>query len=363
MSIKLSKLEIEPDPELLSGQMVVSGFDGKKAPRELKAALKEGRLSGVILFRRNLEKPAQVRKLTDSIRDACALPPLIAIDQEGGRVQNLPGPFTQWPSMREFGKRADSGKARALAQAVAAELLAAGINTNFAPVLDVDTNPENPVIGDRSLDSDPHAVARLGSAMIEGYTGAGLLSCGKHFPGHGDASVDSHLDLPEVDVDRTTLERRELLPFQEAIAAGVPMIMSAHLKAAALDPYYPATISRKVMYDLLRVEMGFEGVVMTDDLEMGALMKHMPMEDAAYSAARAGCDLLLMCSGPGRAELARKTVVDAIKNGALSMGDVTVSARRVLSLKERFLLDGPPPKEELDKVAGCKEHQDLARVT
>jgi len=203
-------------------------------------------------------------------------------------------------------------------------------------------------------------VARLGAALIEGMTGAGIICCAKHFPGHGDASVDSHLDLPVVEADRATLERRELVPFARAIQSRVPMIMTAHLKAIALDPYYPATISRGVLHELLRDEMGYEGVIITDDLEMGALSKYMPISDAAYSAARAGADLLLVCSGGDRAEEARQAVVEGLRLGAINFGEAVASVRRVLALKEEFLMKGPPSSDEIDKVVGCEGHQALA---
>lgn len=353
--------EIELDPELMAGQMVIAGFEGKKISPELKAALSQGRLSGVILFERNLGSPEETRALTDEIRAASAVPPLIAIDHEGGRVQRLKAPFTIWPSARALGQKGDTHSLREIAAAMAAELLAAGVNLNLAPVADVDSNPDNPVIGDRSFGEDPSRVAHLAAAMIEGFSAAGLVSCAKHFPGHGDAAVDSHEDLPEVTAERIQLERRELPPFVEAIKAHVPMIMTAHLKATALDPYYPATISRPILLELLREEMGFDGVIITDDLEMKALGKYMTLPDAAFSAAKAGADLLLVCSSLDRAELARKSLVDALKHGVLDFGEITRSVRRVLALKEKFLSAAPPHSSALRDLVGQAKHQELAR--
>jgi beta-N-acetylhexosaminidase len=352
-------LEIQLDPDLMAGQMVVAGFEGKTLPAEVERALTRGHLSGVILFNRNLGAPDEVRALTDAIRSASSLPPIIAVDQEGGRVQRLSAPFTRWPSMRALGAR-DSKTARELAAAIAAELSAVGINTNLAPVLDVDSNPGCSAIADRSLGPDPHKVAHLGAAMVKAYRDAGVISCAKHFPGHGDVVVDSHDDLPVSDADRSTLERRELVPFHEAIAARVPMIMTAHLKAAALDPYYPATISRPVLNDLLREEMGHDGVIITDDLMMGALMKYMPLKDAAFSAARAGADLLLVCSGPAPAEEARKTIVDGLHQGALDFGQTTLSVRRIIRMKEEYLLTKPPPKNQIKEVVGSEKHRTIS---
>ncbi|HUT55885.1 MAG TPA: beta-N-acetylhexosaminidase [bacterium] len=354
-------LEIQLDPDLMAGQMVVGGFEGKTLPAEMERALSRGRLSGVILFNRNLGSPEEVRALTDAIRSASSLPPIIAVDQEGGRVQRLSPPFTRWPSMRALGAR-DSKTARELASAIAAEMMAVGINTNLAPVLDVDSNPGCSVIADRGLGPDPNKVAHLGAAMIQAYREAGVISCAKHFPGHGDTTVDSHDDLPVSETDRSTLERRELIPFGEAIKARVPMIMTAHLKATALDPYYPATISRPIINDLLREEMGFDGVIITDDLMMGALMKYMPLKDAAFSAARAGADLLLVCSGPAAAEEARKTIVDGLHQGILDFGQTTLSVRRVVRIKEEYLMKKLPAREKINEVVGSGKHKELAET-
>ncbi len=353
-------IEIELDPDFIAGQMVIAGFAGKVLPAEVAEALEAGRLSGVILFDRNRGSPGEVRDLTDSIRAASVVPAIIAIDHEGGQIQRLGAPATVWPRAREVGATANTRKARQLGKAMAAELLAVGINVNFAPVLDVDSNPDNPVIGDRSFSHDASRVAKLGAAMIDGFNQAGLLSCGKHFPGHGDTDLDSHHDLPEVSADRETLERRELLPFQAAIKAGVPMIMTAHVKATAIDKYYPATISRPILYDLLRVAMGFNGLIVSDDLEMGALAENMPIEDAAFSAARAGCDLLMACSGPDRAEAARDALANAIKTGALDFGAATFTARRILDLKDKRLSAPAPNRDEIEKILGAPEHRELA---
>jgi len=348
-------IEIELDPDIVAGQMVVGAFEGRALPAEVEMALAGGLLSGVILFESNLGSPEEVRDLTDAVRDAAPVPPFIAIDQEGGRVQRLKEPFTVWPSMKALGKKNDAGMAREVAGAIAAELLSVGINTNFAPVLDVDSNPDNPVIGDRSLGSDPGRVARLGAAMIEGFNHAGLISCAKHFPGHGDTSEDSHHEMPTADADRETLDRRELVPFAAAIKAKVPAIMTAHVKVPALDNYYPATISPTILDDLLRIEMGFDGVIVADDLEMGAIARNMPIEDAAFSAARAGVDLMLVCAGPDRAETVRGAIAQAIKTGALDFAAATAAARRVIGLKER-LLEPVAARELVAKVVGREEH-------
>ncbi len=356
---KNGRLEMEMSPELMAGQMVLCGFSGKDLPGALAQELSQGLVSGVVLFERNLGSPAEVRQLTDDIRKVSYVPPIIAIDHEGGKVVRLSEPFTQWPPLRKLG-RTDSGTVRAVAEAMAAELLAAGINTNFMPVLDVDSNPDNPVIGERSFGADAAKVARLGAAMIEGFSKAGVISCGKHFPGHGHTAIDSHDDLPVIEEDMATLERRELRPFYEAVRAGVPMLMSAHLKATALDPYNPATISSLILRELLRDQMGFSGVVITDDLEMGALSGSMNLMDAAFSSVRAGADLLLTCSGVDAARHARETLIEAHNHGAIGYGELFLPVRRILSMKEKHLISGPPPKKKLKEIIGSAEHQALA---
>lgn len=359
MKKKSGLLEMEMSPELMAGQMIMCGFSGKSLPPELGRDLSRGLVSGVVLFESNLGGPEEIRKLTDEIRKLSWIPPFIAIDQEGGRVQRLRSSFTQWPSAGKLGKQ-DSGALREVAQAMAAELLAVGINLNFAPVLDVDSNPGNPVIGDRSFGPDAARVGRLGGTMIEGFEQAGMICCGKHFPGHGHTSVDSHHDLPVVDADSATLERRELRPFYDAVRAGVPMIMSAHLKAVSLDPYQPATISSRILRELLREQMGFSGVIVTDDLEMGALSNYINLKDAVFSAVRAGADLVMTCSGPESARQARQTIIESHDHGAVGYGELFLSARRILRLKENYLFADLPPKKKLNKIIGSAEHQALA---
>ncbi len=360
MGAKPKMLEMEMDPEIMAGQMVVAGFEGKTLPSEVEKALSKGLVSGVILFRKNLGTPEEIRDLTDGIRRASTLPPIISIDHEGGRVNHLSPPFTAWPSARDLERKGDSRKARAVAKAMAAELMAAGINVNFAPVLDVDSNPANPIIGDRSFSSDANRVARLGAAMIEAFNEAGIICCGKHFPGHGDTGVDSHLDLPEVLADRETLDRRELVPFEAAVEAKVPMIMTAHVRYKELDKYYPATHSKTILTDLLRHEMGFDSVIVTDALEMGALSKYMNTQDATFQAVRSGCDLLLAVSGMEKAAEVRETIIEGIKQGILGYAQTAMAVKRVLSMKERFLMEKPPPREDLARVIGRAEHAELA---
>jgi beta-N-acetylhexosaminidase len=285
------------------------GFEGKSLPAELSRWLARGEVGGVVLYSRNIESPAQVRTLCREIRSAAGRGnpfPLIAVDQEGGRVERFKDPpFTRFPPARAcslFCCRNET-VAEAVGAAIAAELRAVGIDMNFAPVLDVDSNPRNPVIGDRAFSEDPTGAAALGIAFAKGSLSRGVLPVGKHFPGHGDTSADSHKELPIVRAGRQTLLRRELLPFRRAAQAGIPALMTAHVMYPALDRALPATLSRKILHDLLRERMRFRGAVFSDALEMKAIADRYGLGEAAVLAVAAGCDVVLVCRGePAQAE-------------------------------------------------------------
>src|SRR5512143_350957 len=279
------------------------GFDGKALSPALARWLARGEVAGVVLFSRNIESPAQVRDLCREIRSAAgrANPlPLIAVDQEGGRVARFKEPpFTRFPPARAcslFCCRNES-VAEAVGAATAAELRAVGIDVNFAPVLDVGSNPRNPVIGDRAFSEDPHTAAALGIAFAKGSLSRGILPVGKHFPGHGDTSADSHKELPVVRAGLRTLLRRELLPFRRAARAGIPALMTAHVMYPALDRTLPATLSRKILHGLLRERLRFRGAVVSDALEMKAIADRYGIGEAAVLAVTAGCDIVLVCKG------------------------------------------------------------------
>lgn len=279
------------------------GFDGKSLPASLSRWLAGGQVGGVVLFSRNIETPAQVRELCREIRSAAGRGnplPLIAVDQEGGRVERFKDPpFTRFPPARAcslFCCRNES-VAEGVDAAIAAELRAVGIDVNFAPVLDVASNPRNRVIGDRAFSEDAHIAASLGIAFAKGSLSRGILPVGKHFPGHGDTSADSHEELPVVLAGRQTLVRRELLLFRRAARAGFPALMTAHVLYPALDRALPATLSRKILHDLLRKRFRFGGAVISDALEMKAIADRYGLGEAALLAVTAGCDVVLVCKG------------------------------------------------------------------
>src|SRR5512138_825487 len=326
------------DQEIAS--LLCVGFHGKTASPEVKELIARG-VHGVILFARNVEDAVQVAELSAELKRLAGRPLLVAVDQEGGRVARLRAPqgFTELPPMRVLGDAGDETLARELGALLGRELRAVGIDQDYAPVVDVDTNPANPVIGDRAFSRDPEVVGRLGAALAQGLQSAGVAACAKHFPGHGDTSQDSHKDLPRLPHALDRLEQVELAPFRALARAGVASVMTAHVVFEALDPARPATLSPAVMR-LLRERVGFDGCAISDDLEMKAVAEHFPLEQAAPGAVAAGVDALLVCH---RAEVQHRAidlVRAAVERGVLPAARLAEARARVARLL-RFA--GPAP--------------------
>jgi beta-N-acetylhexosaminidase len=284
---------------LLCGQLLLMGLAGPELSEGERRALGSGKRGGVVLFARNVrpaaDGPSGVLALTNEVRRQSPTRPLVAIDQEGGRVVRIGPPALALPAMRRIGELGDPGFASRLAEAQARELAAMGLTMSFAPVADVHTHPDNPVIGERAFATTPAEVTRFAKAWAEGLSRGGVLSCAKHFPGHGDTSVDSHLALPRVDRSREELDRVEIAPFRDlARDPNVASMMVAHVVFPGLGTGAgPSSLSPAVCTHLLRNELGFEGVLFSDDLEMKAIQ--LPMGEAAVLAIGAGCDALLIC--------------------------------------------------------------------
>ena len=348
------------------GRLAVAGFAGTALPVELRALAREAELGGIILFARNIEAPEQVAELAYAARElSSTVPPWVSVDQEGGRVARLRQPFTRWPAMRALGNSRDARLAGRFARALARELRAVGVTLDYAPVLDVDTNPDSPIIGDRALSADAGETARLGAAIVEGLQGGGVAACGKHFPGHGDAAADSHVELPVVRHPPERLHAVELEPFRAAAAADVAAVMTAHVLYPALDDEHPATLSRRIAGDLLRGELGFDGLLMTDDLEMGAITEQHAVEDAAVAAIAAGCDMVLLCGADTeRQAVVIEGLIHAVEDGRLPPARVAEALARQERVKARFLGDvaswRPPPPAALRAVLGQAEHVAVA---
>jgi beta-N-acetylhexosaminidase len=308
------------------------GFHGTSPSADVLTLIRRG-VSGVILFSRNIESAEQVAGLTSALKRAASRPLLVAIDQEGGRVARLRAAqgFTELPPMRAIGAAGDERLAFGVGAMLGRELHAVGIDQDYAPVVDVDTNPANPVIGDRALSSDPDVVARLGAALALGLQAEGVAACAKHFPGHGDTSQDSHVDLPRLPHGLERLRRVELPPFRALSQAGVAAVMTAHVVFEALDPTRPATLSPPVMR-LLREEMGFQGCCVSDDLEMRAVAGHYPLEEAAPGAIAAGVDQLLVCHTAELQHRAIDLIRDAVDEGRISRERLAEARARVARL-------------------------------
>jgi beta-N-acetylhexosaminidase len=348
------------------GQLLIAGFDGVEIPVELRSLTREFSLGGVILFGRNVADPGQVAELCyEASRLTTDTPAWVSVDQEGGRVARLKAPFTEWPPMAVLGRSGNVELAERFARALAAELRAVGITLDFAPVLDVHTNPRNPVIGDRALAEKAADVARLGAVIIRALQGERVAACGKHFPGHGDTSVDSHLELPAVEHPPERLREVEFLPFKAAIDAGVATIMTAHVLVPALDEQRPATLSRRIVTGMLREELRYDGVILSDDLEMKALANDYTVAESAVLAIEAGCDGVLICSGKTDAQAsALEALVHAVEDERLPWARVEDALKRQRLTKERFLSDGvaarPAGAKTLSQLLGRDEHRRIA---
>jgi beta-N-acetylhexosaminidase len=338
-------------PAQLAGQLLVVGFDGPTLPAELATSVQAGERAGVILFRRNLI-PGEgglhaLQLLCASIarQSRPGLPALIAIDEEGGRVTRLSPPALALPAMRRIADLGDVSLLERVGRALGNQLRCLGLTMDFAPVIDVDTNPDNPIIGDRAFSSDPEQVALLAGAFSRGLRASGLQACLKHFPGHGDTLLDSHLALPTVAHGRARLDAVELLPFRR-LAAEADSMMTAHVLYPALDAGFPATLSRRISTDLLRGELGFRGVLFSDDLEMRALGEHgNSIEDSAIGAIRAGCDLLLVCSRADDQARVHGALMEHLESDAEFRAHCVGAAARALAMRRRSPPQPASPEE------------------
>ncbi len=352
-------------PEQRAGQTMAIAFRGPSITSAAEDMIRSSGVGGLVLRTENAPNAAALARICADLQRIAAdakVPPLfLALDQEGGPVARVGGGMTVFPSQMALAATPDPIAAvRQAATITAEELRAAGVNWNFAPVADVNNEPLNPIIGNRSYGSDPQRVSSLVGAAIRAYTAAGFLGCAKHFPGHGAATVDSHVGLPTIDVDRTRLDRVELQPFRAAIAAGVPAIMLAHLIVPALDPTpsLPASLSRRITTDLLRRELGFAGLTVTDDLEMGALAS-IGEAAAGLRALEAGADFVLFRFDETAQREGHRLISVAIRNGSLPNLDASVS--RLLAAKDRFGILDPPAPRTADLSLNAGAALELAR--
>jgi beta-N-acetylhexosaminidase len=347
------------------GQLAIAGFAGHEITPELRSMAREFDLGGIVLFARNVAAPDQVAEIAREAQSlARELPLWVSVDQEGGRVARLKKPFTEWPPMVTLGRSGDERLAERFARALAAELKAVGISLDFTPVLDIHTNPKNPVIGDRALADRAEDVARLGRIIITTLQREGIAASGKHFPGHGDTSTDSHHELPLIEHPPDRLDAVELVPFRAAIEADVASIMTAHILIPAYDAERPATLSPAIVTDLLKTRLGYRGLVLSDDLEMKAIASRYGIPDATVGAITAGCDAVLMCgASPEPQAAALEAIIHAVESGSLPLARVEDALARHRRVKERFLAPAMPRPltgSALRAALGRDEHQAVA---
>lgn len=338
------------------GQLLIVGFEGTEAGADVTAYVREYRVGGVILFKRNVESAQQLVALTNEIKglNGDGAPLFVSVDQEGGAVDRMPPEVRRTPSAYQVGQSGDPDAGGRMGQALAAECAAFGFNVDFAPSLDVWSNPDNTVIGKRAFGTDGATVAAYGPAVAQGLADGGVIPVVKHFPGHGDTDVDSHVGLPVVEKTIEALWGGELTPFQEAIDQNLPAVMVSHILMKELDPDRPATLSPAVVTDLLREEMGFDGVVFTDDMTMGAITEHYGVGEACVMAVEAGCDVALVCHGRDNVDEARTALLEAVESGRITAQRLDESVYRILALKARFGLEDKaveaPDLDGLNKI-------------
>lgn len=346
------------------GQLLIVGIGGKQVSQVAKAHITKRFAGGIILFRRNIQSPQQVANLTTELQQVAvqtpnAIPLFIAIDQEGGIVTRLKKGATVFPGNLALGATRSESLAEKAGEITALELAAVGINLNFAPVMDINTNPRNPVIGVRAYGDSPMLVSQLGTAYIRGLQANGVLATAKHFPGHGDTHVDSHKKLPTVGHDEERMNAVELAPFRAAIEARVAAMMSAHILYPALDADTPATLSHRVLTGLLREQLGFEGLIITDDLEMQAIDAHYQTGNAAVMAIQAGADIVMVPWSLKKQQQAYNALRNSVKRGKISVSRLNQSVRRILKTKNDFGLFEP---QTIARDLGNPQHLAIAQT-
>ena len=349
------------------GQLIMVGFEGTQANETIEAYIRERFVGGVVLFSRNIESPRQTAELTNQLQrlagvTARQIPLFIGIDQEGGWVIRLKDGATVLPGNMALGATNSTALAEVAGEITAVELAAVGVNLNFAPVMDVNNNPDNPVIGRRSFGESPELVSRLGVPYIRGLQRKGVLATAKHFPGHGDTTVDSHFDLPTVNHDRERIHALELQPFRAAIDADVAAIMTAHIVYPAFDPDRPATLSPIILTNLLRKELGFDGLLITDDMEMKAIDDRYRSGEAAVMAVEAGADIVMVLWTPPKQIEVFDALLSAVKSGRISEARLDQSVRRILKSKEAAFDKRFVDVEAVERTVGGEAHKRLAQT-
>ncbi|MDP4179633.1 MAG: beta-N-acetylhexosaminidase [Bacillota bacterium] len=343
------------------GQLVIAGIDGTTIDSNARSLIDDYHVGGIILFKDNIQNAAQALELINSIKETNLvnkLPIFVSVDEEGGRVTRMPDELKKFPSSQAIGKKNNEETSYKIGAAIGKELKQFGFNLDFAPVLDIFSNPKNKVIGDRAFGKEPELVKKLGVSTMKGLQDENIISVVKHFPGHGDTLVDSHKGLPVVNYDLTRLNKFELIPFREAIKNNADAVMAAHILLPKIDPLYPASLSKNIITNILREEMGFDGVVMTDDLTMGAIEKNYKIENAAVKSINAGCDETLVCHDYKKVAMVIGALKKAVEEGTISTERLDQSVYRIIRLKNKYNLKD----EKLGNVDVKKINEDIKEV-
>ncbi|QAA33958.1 beta-N-acetylhexosaminidase [Clostridium manihotivorum] len=322
------------------GQLAIIGFEGTEMNDNIKELIQNYHVGGVIFFKENITSRSQALSLVEAMKNynGNAIPLFLAVDEEGGRVSRIPSEYLKLPSSGYIGKKNNEVLSNKVGEILGDEVGSLGLNLDFAPVLDINSNPKNPIIGDRSFGNNADLVSRLGLSTMKGIQSKGIISAVKHFPGHGDTSVDSHKGLPLVNNDLTRLRSFELIPFKNAIDNGADMVMVAHILLPKVDSNYPSSLSKNVITDLLRKELGFNGVIITDDMTMGAITLNYDINKAAVTSLKAGSDMVLVCHDFNKEKTVLDSIRNAVSNKELTEEEIDEKVYRILKLKEKYKL-------------------------
>lgn len=329
------------------GQLVVVGMDGTQQNEDSQKFIKDYHVGGFIFYKDNINNTEQALRLFNELKssnEVNKVPLWMSIDEEGGRVTRMPDEFLKLPTNQAIGLKKDSELSNEIGQIIGRELQGFGLNMDFAPVLDINSNPNNPVIGDRSFGNQAKLVSSLGIATMKGLQSQGIVPVVKHFPGHGDTSVDSHIGLPVVENDLERLRKLELVPFQEAINQQAEVVMIAHLLMPMVDPDHPASLSRIVITDILREELGFTGLIMTDDMTMGAIAENVDLQEASVQTILAGTNIVLVGHDAQKGVAVIQALTDAVENGKISEDVLNRRVYTILKLKEKYGLTNQAAK-------------------
>lgn len=344
------------------GQMIFAGIDEDTTlTQHIKNLINDNHVGGIIFYPENLKTPSQTVKLLNGIKaenEQNKLPLLLGVDQEGGRITRLPGDLKSLPTNLEIGKRNNTAFSYEIGEILGKELNAFGFNLDFAPVLDVNSNPDNPIIGDRSFGNNPELVSKLGIQTMKGIQSQNIISVIKHFPGHGDTSVDSHLELPIVNKSREELEKLELKPFRKAVENGADVVMVAHILLPRLDKDFPSSMSGTIINGILRNQLEFNGVVITDDMTMDAIANYYDIGQAAVQSVKAGSDIILVAHDYPKIIAAIHALKAAVNAGEITEERINASVSRIIQLKRKYDIDN----EKVSKVNLEKVNESIEKV-